>query len=93
MYKRQVFSSIAKNILGISENVENAGELLSQIVFASDFNKNKYLHLSNKLVFYKKHKLVKSDVSEEASKIELALKLWDLSEELCRSFGFVSLNI
>ena len=88
-----VFSSIAKNILGISENVENAGELLSQIVFESDFNKNKYLHLSNKLVFYKKHKLVKSDVSEEASKSELALKLWNLSEELCRSFGFVSLNI
>ena len=88
-----VFSSIAKNILGISENVENAGELLSQIVFESDFNKNKYLHLSNKLVFYKKHKLVKSDVSEEAGKSELALKLWNLSEELCRSFGFVSLNI
>ncbi len=88
-----VFSIIAKNILGISENVENAGELLSQIVFESNFNKNKYLHLSNKLVFYKKHKLVESDVSEEASKSELALKLWNLSEELCRSFGFVSFNI
>ncbi len=88
-----LFSSIAKNILGISEKVENAGDLLSQIVFESNFNKNKYLHLSNKLVFYKKHKLVKSDVSEEASKSELALKLWNLSEELCRSFGFISFNI
>ncbi len=88
-----VFSSIAKNILGISENVENAGKLLSQIAFESEFNKKKYLHLSNKLIFYKKHKLVISDVSEEANKSELALKLWDLSEELCRSFGFVSLNI
>ena len=88
-----VFSIIAKNILGISENVENAGELLSQIVFESDFNKIRYLHLSNKIVFYKKHKLVKSDVSEEASNSELALKLWNLSEELCRSFGFISLNI
>ncbi len=88
-----VFSSIAKNILGISENVENAGNLLSQIVFDSAFNNIKYLHLSNKLVFYKKHKLLKSTVSEEASKNELALKLWNLSEELCRSFGFVSFNI
>jgi len=88
-----VFSSIAKNILGISENVENAGRLLSQIVFDSAFNDIKYLHLSNKLVFYKKHKLVKSDVSEEACKDELALKLWNLSAELCRSFGFVSLDI
>mgnify|MGYP001277979062 FL=1 len=87
------FSSIAKNILGISENVENAGKLLSQIAFESEFNKDNYLHLSNKLVFYKKHKLLKSDVSEEANKSELAFKLWNLSEELCRSFGFVSLNI
>ena len=88
-----VFSSIAKNILGISENVENAGKLLSNIVFENDFNNIKYLHLSNKLVFYKKHKLLKSEVSEEASKKELALRLWSFSEELCRSFGFVSFNI
>ena len=88
-----VFSSIAKNILGISENVENAGKLLSDIVFENDFNNIEYLHLSNKLVFYKKHKLLKSEVSEEASKKELASRLWSFSEELCRSFGFVSFNI
>ena len=88
-----VFSNIAKNILGISEKVENAGELLSKIVLDPEFNDNKYLHLSNKLVFYKKYKLLKSDVSEEANNNELALKLWNLSEELCQSFGFVSLNI
>ena len=88
-----IFASISKNILGISENGENAGKLLSQIVFDPDFNNFEYLHLSNKLIFYKKHKLLKSNVSEEANKTELALKLWNLSEELCRSFGFVSLNI
>ena len=88
-----IFSSIAKNILGISESAENAGKLLSEIVYVSDFNTNNYLHLSNKLVFYKKHKLLISEVSEEANKSELALKLWNLSEELCRSFGFGSLNI
>jgi len=89
----QIFSIIAKNVLGISENVEKAGELLSQIVFDTDYINVKYLHLSNKLVFYKKHKLLNSDVSAEACKNELALKLWDFSEELCRSFGFVSFNI
>ena len=88
-----VFSSIAKNILGISENVENAGKLLSDIVFDTNFNQVKYLHLSNKLVFYKKHKLLKSDASQEANNSELALKLWNFSDELCRSFGFRSLNI
>ena len=88
-----VFSIIAKNILGISENIENAGMLLYQIVFDTDLNNINYLHLSNKLVFYRKHELIRCDVSEEACKSELALKLWNLSEELCRSFGFVSLNI
>ena len=88
-----VFSIIARNILGISENVENAGNLLAKIVFDPDLNNINYSHLSNKLVFYKKHKLIKSNISKEASNKELALKLWNLSEELCRSFGFVSLNI
>ena len=88
-----VFSNIANSILGISENVENAGHLLYKIVFDTSYNNIKYLHLSNKLVFYKKHKLVKSDVSKEACNNELALKLWNLSEELCRSFGFVPLDI
>ena len=88
-----IFSSIAKNILGISENVENAGKLLSQIVFDPAFNNIEYLHLSNKLIFYKKHKLLESKVSDEANNTELASKLWILSEEICRSFGFVTFNI
>ena len=74
-------------------NLQIYSYLLYKIVFDTAFNNVKYLHLSNKLVFYKKHKLLKSDVSEEACKNELALKLWNLSEELCRSFSFVSFNI
>ena len=88
-----IFSIIAKNILGISEKVENAGNLLSEIASDRDLNNIKYLHLSNKLIFFKKHKLVRSEVSEEANKSELAFRLWNFSEELCSSFGFVSLNI
>ena len=88
-----LFSIMAKDILGISENVENAGKLLSQIVFDSNFNDINYLHLSNKLIFYKKHKLVESAVSKEANNKKLALRLWNLSEKLCQSFGFVSFNI
>ena len=88
-----VFSTIARNILGISENVENAGKLLSQIVSDPNLEDIDYIHLSNKLVFYKKHKLIKSEVSKEASNPELASKLWEFSEELCRSFGLVSFDI
>ena len=88
-----IFSNVAKNILGISETVENAGKILSEIVFDSKFNSIGYIHLSNKLISFKKHKLVESNVSDEANNSELASKLWILSEEICRSFGFVTFNI
>ena len=88
-----IFSNIAKNILGISESVENAGKLLSDIVFDPNYKGIGYVHLSNKLVFFKKHKLLKSNVSNEANNNKLALKLWILSEEICRSSGFISFNI
>ena len=88
-----IFSKVAKNILGISESVENAGKILSEIVFDSNFNNIGYVHLSNKLISFKKHKLVESKVSDEANNSELASKLWILSEDICRSFGFVTFNI
>ena len=88
-----IFSKIAKNILGISESTENAGFLLSHIVSNPEINDIDYLHLSNRLVSYRKHKMIKSDVSNEANRTDLSLKLWNLSEEICRSFGFVCLNI
>ena len=39
------------------------------------------------------HKLVESNVSNEANNAELASKLWILSEEICGSFGFITFNI
>ncbi|MBO8243501.1 SDR family NAD(P)-dependent oxidoreductase [Prochlorococcus marinus XMU1411] len=88
-----IFSKVAKNILGISESLENAGKILSQIVLDSNLNNVGFIYLSNKLIGRKKHKLVESNVSDEANSDELASKLWILSEDICRSFGFVTLNI
>ncbi|MDC3147008.1 SDR family NAD(P)-dependent oxidoreductase [Prochlorococcus sp. AH-716-I09] len=88
-----IFSKLAKNILGISESIENAGKILSGIVTDSDLNDVGYIHLSNKLISFKKHKLVESNVSDEANSAELASKLWILSEEICGSFGFITFNI
>jgi len=93
LFGYMIFSKVAKNILGISENVENAGEIVSKIVFDPKFNNIDYVHLSNKLISFKKHKLVESQVSNEANSSELASKLWILSEEICGSFGFVTFNI
>ena len=68
-------------------------DVISQIVLDSNLNNIGYVHLSNKLISFKKHKLVESKVSDEADNSELASKLWILSEEICRSFGFVTFNI
>ncbi len=88
-----IFSKAAKNILGISESIENAGKILSEIVLDSNLNNVGFIYLSNKLIARKKHKLVESNASDEANSDELASKLWILSEDFCRSFGFVTLNI
>jgi len=88
-----IFSKVAKNILGISESMENAGKILSQIVLDSNLNNVGFIYLSNKLRARNNHKLVESNVSDEANSDELASKLWILSEEICGSFGFVTLNI
>ena len=93
LFGYMIFSKVAKNILGISENLENAGEIVSKIVFDPKFNNIDYVHLSNKLISFKKHKLVESQVSNEANSSNLASKLWILSEEICGSFGFVTFNI
>jgi len=88
-----IFSKAAKDIFGISESIENAGNILSKIVLDLNYNNIGFIHLSNKLISFKKHKLVESSVSNEANSAELASKLWILSEEICRSFGFVTFNI
>ena len=88
-----LFSNIAKNILGISETPMGAGDILYKISMAKDFNNITYLHLSNQLISYKKHKLKKIAVSKEADSDELAKKLWVFSSELCRELGFSSLYI
>ena len=88
-----IFSKVAKNILGISESTENAGKILSEIVLDSNLNNIGFIHLSNKLISFKKHKLVEGKVSDEANSTVLASKLWILSEEICRSLGFVIFNI
>ena len=88
-----IFSKAAKNILGISESIENAGKILSEIVLDANLNNVGFIYLSNKLIARKKHKLVESNASDEANSDELASKLWILSKDICRSFGFVTFNI
>ena len=58
-----------------------------------NYNNIDYLHLSNQLISFRKHKLRVTDVSEAASDPELAIKLWRFSADLCNSFGVTPVNL
>ena len=81
-----IFSSFAKNIFGISEDVSNAGNILSNLALNKNYNNSIYTHLSNKLISFRKHKLIDCETSFESNNSDLSKKLWKLSEELCASF-------
>lgn len=88
-----IFSTIASKLLGISESVQDAGSLLYKIAMDKNYNNVDYQHLSNQLVSFRKHKLMVTNVSEEASDQELATKLWEFSVDLCNSFGIAPFNL
>ena len=88
-----IFSTIADKLLGISESAQDAGSLLFKIAMEKKYNDINYQHLSNQLISFKKHKLRVTKVSEEALDKELAIKLWELSVDLCNSLGFPPINL
>ena len=82
-----IFSNSAKNIFGISEGTNNAGNILGDLALDKNYNDSVYTHLSNKLISFKKHKLIECKTSFESNDAELSQKLWKISEELCASFS------
>ena len=88
-----LFSSIAKNILGITESVQDAGNILHDIALDRNYDQIGYVHLSNRLISYRNHKLSVVSVSDEANNSLLASKLWSFSEKLCLSFGIALLDL
>ena len=72
--------------MGISEDINNAGNILGDLALDKNYNESLYTHLSNKLISFKKHKLIECETSLESNNTELSKKLWELSEELCTSF-------
>tara|TARA_Y100001970_G_C14255615_1_gene875158 strand:+ start:3028 stop:4011 length:984 start_codon:yes stop_codon:yes gene_type:complete len=77
-----IFALLARDIFGISETVENAGEILSRL--ASDYNitETSFIYISNKLVSLRKHSLLPSEVSKEGNDRKLSERLWDISDQI-----------
>ncbi len=79
---QRLFAFFARDVLGITESTENAGEILKQLILSQKYNEPGFSYFSNNIVGYRKKKFDNASTSLEASDMNLSKKLWDLSSEL-----------
>ena len=79
---QRIFAIFARDILGITESVNNAGKILFDISTKDKFANNNFSYLSNRIIGYKKKLFGLTDISKEASDIDLANNLWKLCSDI-----------
>ena len=79
---QKIFAFFARDIFGITESVENAGFILSELACNLKFQYSEFTYLSNKIIKPRKKLFEISEISREASDDQLAKDLWEKSNEL-----------
>ena len=79
-----VFAFVARDLLRITESVENAGRLLAQLVSDPEIQPG-FRYFTNKVVSFGGHRLEPTDTSAEGADLTKAEELWRLSEQLIAS--------
>ena len=79
---QMLFSSLARDVLRITTSNEKAGILLSALVCSNKYNKSYFSYYSNKLISPGKFVFEETNISDEAQKVGLSNKLWELSKFL-----------
>ncbi len=77
-----LFAFIARDLIGISESVENAGKLLMKLALSDEFNNDRFLYMSNKIQKLGTMIFEEETVSKEASDSNKAKKLWNISNQI-----------
>ena len=75
------FAFVARDLLRITESVDNAGRLLAQLVNDSVIPTG-FSYFTNKVVSFGGHRLEPTDTSAEGADLQKAAELWRLSEVL-----------
>ena len=79
-----VFAFVARDLLRITESVENAGQLLAQLVNDPEIPPG-FSYFTNKVVRPGVHRLEPTTTSVEGADLIKAEQLWQLSEQLIQS--------
>ena len=75
------FAFVARDLLRITESVDNAGRLLAQLVTDPEIPTG-FSYFTNKVVSFGRHRLEPTDTSAEGSDLQKAEALWQLSAQL-----------
>ncbi|WP_052039554.1 MULTISPECIES: SDR family NAD(P)-dependent oxidoreductase [unclassified Prochlorococcus] len=79
---QRLFSLVVRDLLRISESVENAGSLLSRLATDPSLNTTPFSYRSNRLDGPGQHRFEEANISKEAQDNNLAKSLWEVSAEL-----------
>ena len=79
---QRFFALLARDLLRLSETVDNAGYLLMKLATDQTFNRTGFSYHSNRLDGPGRHRFEEAIVSQEAQDNYLAISLWELSAEL-----------
>ena len=79
---QRLFSLIARDILKITETPENAGRLLAMLATNDKYDKVCFSYYSNQVSGLGKRKFDISDISDQASDMNLSKSLWEATEKL-----------
>ncbi len=77
-----LFAFLARDLLKITTSNKKAGDLLSDLVYASIYKKPSFNYYSNKIISSGKFIFEQTDISNEAGREGLSNKLWELSKSL-----------
>ena len=77
-----LFAALARDLLRITTSNEKAGMLLSELVCSRKYNNSDFNYYSNKILSPGKFIFEKTNISEEANRVDLSKQLWDLSSTL-----------
>ena len=79
---QRLFAFLARDILRITESVDNAGKILSDLAIHSEVKKSSFSYISNIILRPGKKIFKESEISIEASDNKKAKDLWDLTNDL-----------
>ena len=81
-----LFAFLARDLLRITESVENAGDILKSLIQDFSYKEPSFKYFSNSLVSPGKYNFQSSEISNEAKNDRLGEELWELSSQIINQY-------